>query len=52
VRCAQSGSKSSAKARTILVKAYGPTPARVAKLTEMQTALYKEWGRPPPAELR
>jgi non-specific serine/threonine protein kinase len=41
-----------AKARAILVAAYGPTHARVAKLTEMQAALYKEWGRPLPAELR
>jgi non-specific serine/threonine protein kinase len=40
------------KARTILVGAYGPTHARVAKLAEMQTALYKEWGRPVPAELQ
>jgi len=40
------------KARTILVAAYGPTHARVAKLTDMQTALYKEWGRPLPAELQ
>ncbi len=40
------------KARTILVGAYGPTHARVTKLTEMQTALYKEWGRPLPAELQ
>jgi tetratricopeptide (TPR) repeat protein len=40
------------KARTILVGAYGPTHARVAKLTEMQTALYKEWGRPVPVELQ
>lgn len=41
-----------ARARTILVAAYGPTHARVAKLAEMQAALYKEWGRPLPAELQ
>ena len=40
------------RARAILVAAYGPTHARVAKLTEMQTALYKEWGRPLPPELQ
>ena len=40
-----------AKARTNLVAAYGPTHERVTRLTEMQTALYKEWGKPPPAEL-
>ena len=40
-----------AKARTILIAAYGPTHARVARLTEMQTALYQEWGRPMPADL-
>jgi non-specific serine/threonine protein kinase len=40
------------KARAILVGAYGPTHARVTKLTEMQAALYQEWGRPLPPELR
>ncbi|HSS07994.1 MAG TPA: tetratricopeptide repeat-containing protein kinase family protein, partial [Rhodanobacteraceae bacterium] len=40
-----------AKARTNLIAAYGPTHARVTRLTAMQLALYKEWGRPPPADL-
>jgi tetratricopeptide (TPR) repeat protein len=40
-----------ARARVNLVAAYGPTHARVSRLTEMQTALYKEWGRPLPADL-
>ena len=41
-----------AKARVILVAAYGPSHARVTRLHEMQTALYKEWGRPLPVELQ
>ncbi len=40
------------RARAILLAAYGPTHARVTKLAEMQAALYKEWGRPLPADLR
>jgi tetratricopeptide (TPR) repeat protein len=40
------------RARAILVAAYGPAHARVAKLAEMQAALYKEWGRPLPVELQ
>jgi tetratricopeptide (TPR) repeat protein len=40
-----------ARARANLIAAYGPTHERVTRLTEMQTALYKEWGRPPPADL-
>ena len=39
-----------AKARVNLVAAYGPTHERVVRLTEMQTALYKEWGRPLPSD--
>jgi len=41
-----------ANARANLVAAYGPDHARVKRLTEMQTALYTEWGKPVPAELR
>jgi tetratricopeptide (TPR) repeat protein len=40
------------KARANLVAAYGPDHVRVKRLTEMQTALYADWGRPVPAELR
>lgn len=36
------------QARAVLVAAYGPTHARVVKLDEMRTALYREWGRPLP----
>lgn len=39
-----------ADARTILVAAYGATHARVVKLDEMRAALYREWGRPLPAQ--
>ena len=35
-------------ARRNLLAAYGPTHARVIKLTQMQTKLYQEWGRPMP----
>ncbi|MGA9342026.1 MAG: tetratricopeptide repeat protein [Rhodanobacteraceae bacterium] len=41
-----------AGARANLVAAYGPTHARVKRLAEMQIALYREWGKPMPAELR
>lgn len=41
-----------AKARVNLLSAYGPTHARVGRLTEMQAALYREWGKPLPDELR
>jgi non-specific serine/threonine protein kinase len=40
-----------ARARVNLIAAYGPTHARVSRLTEMQTALYKEWGKPLPPDL-
>jgi non-specific serine/threonine protein kinase len=40
------------KARANLVAAYGADHARVKRLTEMQAALYAEWGRPLPPELR
>jgi non-specific serine/threonine protein kinase len=39
-----------ARARGILAAAYGPTHARVARLGELQAALYREWGRPLPAD--
>ncbi|MEO7323643.1 MAG: tetratricopeptide repeat protein [Dokdonella sp.] len=38
-----------ATARRNLLAAYGPKHVRVTKLTQMQTKLYKEWGRPMPA---
>jgi tetratricopeptide (TPR) repeat protein len=41
-----------AAARANLVAAYGPDHARVKRLTEMQVALYTEWGKPVPAELQ
>lgn len=39
------------RARVNLVAAGGATHARVVRLTETQTALYREWGQPQPAGL-
>jgi len=41
-----------ARARANLVAAYGPAHARVTRIAEMQSALYTQWGRPLPADLR
>src|SRR5262249_9607246 len=37
-----------AQARANLVAAYGPSHARVLKLDQLRTEIYREWGRPVP----